>query len=164
MLLPFAMSTRVDMLLRTLERGNLQRSMSDETHDISFADDLTLSLSEAWVARCYELVRTARESIKERGAEIPEKLAHLFYQLELVRMPIDKGEINKAIHHKGEPIVLTLGDGSDPKEYKKGTFVLQRGMCGQTGATMWWPIDLKTQQTVEVCRRDLSDWLLGLFD
>jgi hypothetical protein len=163
-LLPFAMNTRVDMLLRTLEAENLQRPADDAAPDIEFADDLILSLSESWVSRCYELVRVARDGVKARNEEVPEKLAHLLYQLELVRMPIDKGEINKAIYHKGEPIMLGLADGSDPKEYRKGSFVLQRGMCGQTGAAMWWPVDLKAQKTVEVCRRDLSDWLLGLFD
>ncbi|MFD1942739.1 hypothetical protein [Paradevosia shaoguanensis] len=163
-LLSFAMNTRVDMLLRTLEAENLERSTSDMEPDVDLAGDLFLSLSESWVTRCYELVRVARERITARGDATPERLAHLLYQLELVRMPIDKGEIAKAIYHKGEPLVLTREDGSEPQPYTKGSFIVQRGLCGQSGAAMWWPIDLRTQQTVEVCRRDLSDWLVGLFD
>lgn len=163
-LLPFAMNARVDMLLRTLEAENLQRGQYVGDPDVEFAGDLILSLSESWVSRCYEIVRAARDWMKERKEVFPDRLAQLLYQLALVRMPIDKGEIADAHRHKGEPLVLTLADGSNPMPYSAGAFMMQRGMCWQSGAAMWWPIDLVTQQTVEVCRRNLSDSLLTLFD
>jgi hypothetical protein len=36
--------------------------------------------------------------------------------------------------------------------------------CGETGAALWWPVDITKGETVAICRRNLSDEMLALFD
>lgn len=162
-LIPFAGTTRLDMLLRQIESEQLAAGIETQT-GAGFVFDLAVTLSEAWVLRAYEMVRGALEVVKKRGAEAPAKLLALHDRLALVRMPIAKLEIRSANKHKGE-IVLVREGGEDPRAYiDNGSYIVPRGICGQSGAVMWWPVDLKSGQSIEICRRDLSDEFLALFD
>lgn len=158
----FASNSRFDLLLRQIEveqHAALSQPLSGE----GWIDDFAIALAESWVLRSYEMVRVACAHLKSRR-ETNDRLQRLHERLALVRMPVAKAEIRGA-NRSPEPIVLVLRDGSDPRNYEAdGSYIIPRGLCGATGAVMWWPIDIKSGVAIEVCRRDLSDEFLALFD
>ncbi|MBY3257093.1 hypothetical protein HFO09_23345 [Rhizobium laguerreae] len=158
-------TNRIDLLLRQLEREQLEGMQNGSSDAAANSVDVVVALAETWVLRTYEVIRAAAEQATRRG-ETNEKLATLKYRLGLVRMPIAKAEI-KDVRAK-EPVldVFGLAGGErDPRPYKNdGSYIIPRGICGTTGSVMWWPIDIKQMTTVEIRRRELSDEFLSLFD
>lgn len=168
-----ASNGRFDMMLRQLEAEALEDIQNPPARENDFTFDFMLALSESWVLRSYEVIRSACEQAQNTGEAIPDKFKVLKDRLALVRIPIAKAEIGGAdryrkINKKLPDLALfPVGDGPDngAKDYAHdGSYVIPRGICIETGAIVWYPIDLKSQQTVDVCRRDLSDEFLALFD
>lgn len=156
-----ASDSRLDMLLRVMELERLERLEAAETRDVDFADDIFISLSECWVLRTYEVIRATWE---RQGRPKEGKIYALVKRLGLVRMPVAKGEIQQA-KKAPSPMLLVNVDGSEIKPYAAdGSYVTPRGICRTTGAALWIVADIKSGGSVEVCRRDLSDEFLGLFD
>lgn len=164
-MVPLASSNRIDLLLRQLEREQLEGMQNGPSNDAAFSVDIVIDLAETWVLRTYEVIRAAAEQTTRRG-ETDEKLAALKYRLGLVRIPIAKAEI-KDVRAK-EPVLEVFGLAAgerDPRPYKNdGSYIIPRGICGTTGSVMWWPADIKQMTTVEIRRRELSDEFLSLFD
>ncbi|NIJ16556.1 hypothetical protein [Sphingobium vermicomposti] len=156
-----ASDSRLDMLLRVMELERLERLKAAEAGEVDFADDIFMSLSECWVLRAYEVIRATWE---RHGRPKEGKIYTLVERLGLVRMPIAKGEIQQAKKAPG-PILLVNIDGSEIKPYAAdGSYVMPRGICGATGAALWIVANIKSGGSVEICRRDLSNEFLGLFD
>lgn len=156
-----ASDSRLDMLLRVLESESLEQVKSGQPAEAIFSGDILVSLSECWVLRTYEVIRATWE---RQGRPKEGKVYDLVYRLGLARMPIAKGEIQQS-KKAAEPIILAHLDGTDPKPYADdGSYVVPRAICGATGAAMWIVVDTKSGKSVEVCRRDLSDEFLALFD
>ncbi|MBP2563687.1 hypothetical protein J2766_000246 [Agrobacterium tumefaciens] len=160
---------KLDMMLRQLESEHLEElALPEESEDASFITDQISVFSDSWLLAAYEVIRAARA----QGATDP-KIVSLYEQLTLARIPVAKAEISGADRYKNKHKVLPnlmlypVGDGPDnsPKAYAHdGSYIVPKGVCAETGAIVWYPIDLASQQTVAVCRRDLSDSFLGLFD
>lgn len=157
---------RLDMLLRLLENERLERMKGDPAKEPDLSLDVQFALSESWLLSAYEVARAAKEQLKCRGEEMP-KLRALENRLALVRMPIAKGEIqgmNKKANRENPPMLVRAGDDTPEPYQADGSFIMPYGLCGETGAALWCPVDMTTRETVAICRRDLSDEMLALFD
>ncbi|CAN7187895.1 hypothetical protein LJR098_000428 [Rhizobium sp. LjRoot98] len=157
--------SKLDLMLRQLEQEHLEEIIGPEKQ-FSFATDLICTLSDSWLLASYEPIRAACEQTRTRK-EPYERLDSFHRRLALVRIPIAKAEIKDAQRLKPTLMLYPIGDGDDNsgKLYAHdGSYIVPKGVCAETGATVWYPIDLKTQKTVAICRRDLSDEFLGLFD
>ena len=157
----------LDMLLRLLETE--RREMLKDQHQTQFdmSLDLQLAWSESWIFSAYEVLRSAKQRLIDKSASEASRLLTIEHRLALVRIPLAKGEIKdmdkKA--NKANPPMLQVENGDIPEPYKNdGSYILPRGICPSTGAVMWLPADMKTRKTVPICRRDLSDEILSLFD
>jgi hypothetical protein len=161
-----ASDSRTDLLLRQLEKESLQ-SIGQQEQDHSFATDFLLSLSALWVISSYEICRSCYQAARTKEIPAP-KLKALREQLSLVRTPLVKYEIDKT--NRKKPVLLLqpqYSEGADnsPRAYETdGTYIMPMELCRTTGAVIWYPIDMKAKQSVPVCRRDLSDAFLALFD
>lgn len=159
-------TSKLDIMLRQLESEHWEAIRAAQGESAGFATDLIGVLADSWVQSGYEPIRAACEQARNRKEE-HVKLAALHYRLALVRVPIAKAEIKDAKRLKPQLMLHPIGDGPDnsPKPYvADGTYIMPKGVCGETGATVWYPVDLKSNQTVAICRRDLSDEFLALFD
>jgi len=155
--------SRLDLLLRVMEAEVLEKVQSGGSQEVDLSFDILFSLSECWVLRVYEGVRAAWERMG-RPAEGHDKMRALYHRLGLARMPIAKGEIQQARKAK-EPIILAHMDGSNAAPYEaNGSYIVPRLICPEIGAAMWVVVDVTTSGAVTICRRDLSDEFLSLFD
>lgn len=157
---------RLDMLLRLLEDERLERMDGDPPKEPDLSLDLQMALSENWLLSAYEVVRAAKGQLKSRSEEMP-KLLTLEKRLALVRMPIAKGEIqgiDQKTNKNNPPLLIKAGDDAPEPYQADGSFIMPCGLCEQTGAALWYPVDMATRETLAICRRDLSDELLDLFD
>lgn len=159
---------KLDIMLRQLEHEHLEWLAAPQRNETALITDQISVLSDSWLLAAYEVVRAA----KAQGCSEP-RLVELYEQLTLARIPVAKAEISGADRyrnkHKQLPqlMLYPVGDGPDnsPKAYAHdGSYVVPKGVCAATGATVWFPIDLTSQQTVDICRRDLSDSFLALYD
>jgi hypothetical protein len=164
-----AADARIDLLLRQLE-SELTTRMREGTEEApeSFCFDMQVALSEHWLMSCYEIIRSCCQFARNREMSVP-KLKALRDQLSLVRTPLAKYEIDKTRQKKPKielvPVPVSEGADNSPRLYDTdGSYILPKGVCQETGAIVWYPIDIKKQETVVVCRRDLSDAMLALFD
>ncbi|MCH8685875.1 hypothetical protein [Pedomonas mirosovicensis] len=157
---------RLDMLLRLLEGERLKRMEGGPPKEPDFSLDVQSALSESWLLSAYEVVRAAKEQLKRRGEERPNLLV-LEHRLAIVRMPIAKGEIqgmNQKANRENPPMLVKAGDDTPEAYQDDGSYILPRGLCGEVGAVVWYPVDMMTRETIAICRRDLSDEMLALFD
>ena len=157
-LLPFSQAVYVDLLLRVLDKERLDRLGKNDTSK-ALVDGFSMSLSESWISRVYEVLRVARASSKEA---FPPALQEVFDQVELVRMAVEKGEVAKG-HKKNAPkFELSREDSPESRPYlNDGSYIVPRKICGATGSLMWVCIDLNRHLQVEICRQELSDRLLA---
>ncbi len=159
-------NNRLDLMLRLVESERLERLKSNSLNEIDWSLDLQISLSECWVLRAYEILRACKQQLKDYGPINP-KLLSLQHRLAVVRVPIAKGEIESMDRkaNKGyAPMLGRMGETVATPYELDGSYVMPRAICPETGAAMWYPVDMKARQTVAICRRDLSDELLSLFD
>ncbi|KSV85205.1 hypothetical protein D9M68_316630 [compost metagenome] len=163
--LSISTASKLDLILRQLESEHWDDINTSQGDRLSFATDLISALSDSWILASYEPIRAACEQLRDRD-EQNSKLSDLHYRLALVRMPIAKAEIKDAKRQKPEMLLHPVGEGDpSPKSYAAdGSYIVPKAVCGATGATVWYPIDLKVRQTVAICRRDLSDEFLALFE
>lgn len=168
-----ASNGRFDIILRQLEAEVLEDIRNPPTEEADFSFDFMLALSESWMLRSYEVIRSACEQAQSKETAILDRFKAVRDRFALVRIPVAKAEIGGADRYKRahkklpELELVAVGGGPDSrvKAYAHdGSYVVPRGICRETGAIVWYPIDLKTQTTVAVCRRDLSDEFLALFD
>lgn len=156
---------RLDMLLRMLENERFERIKAGPTGDVDWSLDIQFALSENWLLSAYEVARAAKEQLKRRGREMPTLLA-LENRLALIRMPIAKGEIqgmNQKAYKDNPPMLVKLGDTTPEPYQADGSFIMPHGLCEETGAVLWCPVDMKVGRTIAICRRELSNEMLALF-
>jgi hypothetical protein len=154
----------MDLLLRVLEQEALERTSASSSNEFDISDDIMITMAQAWVLQSYEVIRAANSQSWRRG-ETFEKLKTLKHRLGLVRIAIAKAEIQDQKASSPEVILDVVDGDRDPKPYMNdGSYIVPRGVCGVTGAVVWWPVDITRMTTVEISRRDLSDELLSLFD
>ncbi len=160
--------SKLDIMLRQLESEHLQWLKAPQHDGFTMITDQIGILSDSWLLSAYEVVR----AVRAQGTTDP-RLIKLYEQLTLARIPVAKAEISGADRyrnkHKQLPdlMLYPVGDGPDnsPKAYSHdGSYIVPKGICGETGAMVWFPVDLASRQTVDICRRDLSDSFLKLFD
>ena len=157
---------RLDLLLRMLERERLERMRSASSKDPIWSLDLQVALSENWLLSAYEVARAAKKPFKDSGNDASRLLA-LEHRLSLIRMPIAKGVIQGMDRkpHKNDPPMLVKVGGDTPEPYQDdGSYMAPRSLCVETGAILWYPVDITTRKTDAICRRNLSDEMLALFD
>lgn len=158
---------RLDLMLRLLERERLKRMQNTPSSEPVWSLDLQISLSENWLLSAYEVARAAKVYFGSRSGENCSELLKLEHRLALVRMPVAKGEIqgmNKRVNKDNPPVLMRVG-GDTPEPYQNnGSYRAPYGLCPETGAVVWYPVDMTTRKTVDICRRDLSDEMLALFD
>lgn len=157
---------RLDMLLRVLEGERLEILKAEPSSKPEWSLDLQSALSENWVFSAYEVARAAKRPFQASGEDASRLLA-LEHRLALVRMPLAKGVIQGMDRkpHKGNPPMLLKAGDDTPELYQDdGSYMVPHGLCGETGAALWWPVDITKGETVAICRRDLSDEMLALFD
>lgn len=157
---------RHDLMLRLLESERIEAMKSEPSSEPEWSLDLQFSLSENWLLSAYEVVRAAKEQLKRCGNDMPKLLA-LEHRLAIVRMPVAKGEIqgmNLKANRDNPPVLVKAGETEGEPYQSDGSYMMPRGLCVATGAALWLPVDIALGQTVEICRHDLSDEMLALFD
>lgn len=165
-LYPMQQNSRLDLLLRQLERERLDSLQAPPMNEVDWTLDMQSLLSNAWVLGAYEKIRVLKKRMNDRG-EANARVTALAHRFAIVRMPMAKGEIEGMDRklHKGNPPVLTiLGETQAHRYSDDGGYIMPSGFCGETGAVLWWPVDMTAGKTVATCRRDLSDEFLALFD
>ena len=156
-----ASDSRLDLLLLAMERDCLEHLKNPKPHEFILSHDIFMSLSECWVLRTYEVIRAAWE---RSGKPIEGKLSQFKHRLGLVRVPIAKGEIQHPKNFKETILLGKMGEPESAPYAPNGSYIIPRTVCLETGAVMWVTIDVKSHQSVEICRRDLSNEFLALFD
>lgn len=160
-------NARLDIVVRLFES---ERDRGEKNFpDWNF--QLQNMFSEYWVTKAYEVVRSANQQLDVKK-QPDKKIKSLLHKLGLVRMPLDKAEIQGTGNasrnaSRNGSLILALPDGSEPKQYEaNGSYFLPRGICPQTGSIVWKPADVSTTpySTAFIRRIDLSDELLTIFD
>lgn len=162
----FQRNGRLDLMLRLLESERLDRMRIGLIEEPIHSLDLQVALSENWIMSAYEVARAAKKPFKTSG-ENSDRLFALEYRLALVRMPIAKGVIKGMDFSKNAthpPLMIRLGDDVSELYQNDGTYIMPMNLCEETGAIVWLPVDMKTRKMVAICRRDLSNELLAIFD
>lgn len=157
---------RLDLMLRLLEAERLEQINDDPSKEPTWSLDLQCALSENWILSAYEVARAAKEPIRASGNDA-SRLFALEHRLALVRMPVAKGVIQgmNMRRHKDDPPMLVKAGDDTPRRYEDdGSYIAPCGLCAETGAVLWYPVDMAKRETVTICRRDLSDEMLALFD
>lgn len=157
---------RLDMMLRLFEKDRLEAMNRGATDEVDISLDVQFAFSESWLLFAYEVARSAKEQLKRRDEELP-RLLTLEHRLAVVRMPVAKGQIqgmNLRANRDNPPLLTRAGD-VEPEPYEPdGSYIMSYRLCEETGAVLWCPVDMTTRQNVAICRRDLSDEMLALFD
>jgi len=157
---------QLDLLLRLLESERLDRMKDGRPEGIDLSLDLQFALSENWLLSAYEVARAAKKPFEASGEDASPLLA-LERRLALVRMPVAKGVIqgmDRKPHKDNPPMMIREGE-STPEQYRDdGSYMAPCRLCADTGAVLWLPADMATGGTAAICRRDLSDEMLALFD
>ena len=157
---------RLDMMLRLLENERLEMMTVKPSNEPEWSLDLQFALSENWLLSAYEVARAAKKPLKA-SREDASRLLALEHRLALVRMPLAKGVIqgmNRKPHKDNPPLLLKAGDATPELYSDDGSYIMPYGLCGETGAALWFPVDIIKGETIAICRRDLSDEMLSLFD
>lgn len=157
---------RLDMLLRVLEVERLEMMKTEPSSGPGWSLDLQFALSENWLFSAYEVARAAKKPLQASGEDASRLLA-FEHRLALVRMPLAKGVIQGMDRkpHRGRPPMLVKAGDDTPEHYQDdGSYMTPHALCEETGAALWLPVDIAKGQTVAICRRDLSDEMLALFD
>ncbi len=151
----------LDLVLRQLDA----EAHKCPTDGIDFCSGIRHSFSNAWILSAYEMVRAADEQLRNLRSE-NKKVVALKKRLELVRMPLAKGEIKGDRGKNGnlKDLVLAHADGSNQRTYvNDGSYFLPIVFCSETGSIGWQPVDAERKENVYIRRIDLSNELLALF-
>lgn len=157
---------RLDMMLRLLEGERLEMIRGEPSNEPEWSLDLQFALSENWILSAYEVARAAKKPFKASG-EDASRLLKLEHRLAVIRMPIAQGVIqgmDKKPHKHSPPKLVKVGDDTPERYSDGGSHIMPQGLCAETGAALWYPVNMIEGQTVAICRRDLSDEMLSLFD
>jgi hypothetical protein len=157
---------RLDIMLRRIEDERLDMMRAEPSNEPEWSLDLQCALSENWLISAYEIARAAKKPFKASGKDA-SRLLQLEHRLAVVRMPIAKGVIqgmDRKAHKDSPPVLVKLGDDTPELYQDDGSYIMPQGLCSETGAVLWYPVDMTVRQTVAICRRDLSDEMLPLFD
>ncbi len=170
---------RLDMVLRCLEDDFSPNMLGD--NDLSvILPSIQLHFSEIWMGSTYEIFRLLQD--KKRRDEVIKCYPHIgvnstdfsaiFHDLAIVRIPIEKHEIEKD-NLLQEAIKLETQEADDaPKRYStydnqdplKGIIIPRR--TSNRGSIMWCPIEVVKNQPPRskwIERRDISDRVLALW-
>ncbi|BBI20369.1 hypothetical protein EKJ_12160 [Qipengyuania flava] len=157
---------RLDMLLRVLEDERLERLKAGQSANLDLSLDLQLALSENWLFSSYEVARAAKKPFQANSNDA-SRLISLERRLALVRMPLAKGVIqgmDRNPHKQNPPMLASAGDNGPELYRDDGSYMMSHGICAGTGSALWSPVDITKGETIAICRRDLSDEMLALFD
>jgi hypothetical protein len=157
---------RLDMMLRLLEGERLEIMKSAASHEPDWSLDLQFSLSQSWLFSAYEVARAAKKPFTASHQDA-SRLFALEHRLALIRMPLAKGVIqgmDRKSHKNNLPVLMRVGDETPEIYADNGSYIMPQGLCGETGAALWCPVDISAGETIAICRRDLSDEMLALFD
>jgi hypothetical protein len=147
----------------------MEDELLSDTRDTKAPDpaySYQLMISELWVGHVYEIFRLLKIRDLVSQSDEFQSLAHL---LELLRMTIDKHEIAKDKKLEA-PVQMKRcpprNDDSDFYEYSKRD--LQRGHIMPTrtshrGSVMWQVLDIVSDETFWIERRQLSERIIALF-
>lgn len=157
---------RLDMLLRVLEDERLEALRQGPNSEPDLSLDFQSALSENWLLSAYEVARAAKKPFKHSGKDTV-RLLSLEHRLALVRMPLAKGVMqgmDRKANRNNPPLLLREGD-DEPELYQdNGSYIMPHGICEETGSALWCPVDISKGETIAICRRDLSEEMLALFD
>jgi hypothetical protein len=165
----------LDLLIRYLE-DDLRQRVSASSPKVDFAYHYQKMFSELWVASCYEIARAIRQ--REKGANYKgaqtsdhtssEIFVSLLFDLERLRMPLEKYEIAKdnslkqpmlfrRIPEIGDETDFAVYDSQDPNRIH----IMPSGISAN-GSVMWLAFDHATNREYWIERRELSDRFLKL--
>jgi hypothetical protein len=156
----FKLPVAVISIPRGGELDLLLRCMEDEfepNRSVDFAFYYQLTLSEAWVVGCYEVLRAFRQrdyeadeaGLKTSGVSELKAFKSVFVDFELLRMPMAKYEIAKDKKMPKPLRMRTYGEIGEPAEYVYDPddparhHIMPTGV-GQRGSVMWQVLDPKT--------------------
>lgn len=168
----------LDLLLRCMEdehETNFAAAQADTTGS-NMAIHYQLLLSETWLTGCYEILRAFRQRDREAvkahsrtsGVSKMRSFKSIFYQLELLRMPIAKFEVAKDEQLRAPLLMQRMpfnGDETDHAAYDQRDparhHIMPVGISPR-GSARWLAIDHLKSRQMWIERRDLADRLLSL--
>ncbi|WP_347359095.1 hypothetical protein [Bdellovibrio sp.] len=157
---------KVDVLLRSLEEESTKRPQgSDQVNLLTF--DIQSILSDYWIGGIYEIFRLLRA---RRLADETPLFAEVFYDLELLRMPIEKLEIAKDSKLKIPPLFLPRNPQTedqpvayDPKDNLRA-HIMPKFYNQNTGSISWIAFDATDLTEKSISRQSISDRILQLWN
>lgn len=163
-------SLLVSSVQRAGELDILLRCMEDEISAVNQNADLSFHyqvlLSELWVGHVYEILRLLKERKLTPNDEDFHGLAHHF---RLLRIPLDKHEIPG---DRGLKAPLRMQryppkeDPGDVYEYSRDdptrSHIMPSGVSHR-GSLMWQVIDLATNESFWIERRNLAERVMTMF-
>jgi hypothetical protein len=153
----------LDVVLAELESS--MTSLSDAETPF-LIDDFCLVLAKSWVSLSYEVLRTFKqrlESSSDLGSRWTEGLQSAFSSLERVRIAELKHEIAKDKKLKSRIEMFVPGDEkATTREYIHEHTVLKTPLLWRPvdGSFVWHIFNVKTGQSEDLARRDMSEHLL----
>lgn len=148
----------IDIILRELETELLGiiNSAGDETPALSV--DILMALSDSWLLTSYEILRAMCQKTGDDKSG-RAKFVDFHDRLELIRLPIAVGTIRGTDPGREEQHVYPLDEAA-----VRDNSIIHKEVCGETGAVIWFPIDRGARNTIPICRRDLSNEFLALYE
>lgn len=155
----------LDLVIRAMEDLFAQNQKS-QTESEPFLEHYLMLLSQTWVASTYEIIRLLHDRDKSFGGDFQQ----LYEMLTLIRVPLEKHEI--ASERKlAEPLPMVkhppMNNETDvylySREDAKRSVILPMSVS-ERGSPMWCAPNIKSQTSIWIERRDLSERLLAIWD
>lgn len=156
----------LDLVLRCMEDEQALLALN-ATNDNQFGFHYQKMLSELWVGSVYETLRLLVERKLAPSSDEFKRLAHEF---RLLRIPLEKHEL-AGDDQLTDPLAMqrlpAKGDDRDYYTYPKGrdptrAHITPSGIS-ERGSLMWQVIDLRTNTSIWLERRELADRFLSLW-
>ena len=154
----------LDVLLRCMED---ELGVGDSGQEGDFSFHYQAMLSESWVGQMYEILRLLKNRRLMPDNKEFDTLAH---HLRLLRIPIDKHEIPGDKRLKA-PLMMKRYPPKDVTDdiyqYSKDDPTRSHIMPGgvsKRGSVMWHVLDVTSNESFWIERRDLSERILTIFD
>jgi hypothetical protein len=156
----------MDLVLRCMEDETAERHKS-KSDDALFVGNYLHVFSANWIGGMYEILRVLK-SVKSQNDDV---FMQLFYDFELLRIPLEKhqiakdGDLTAPLRLQRQP---SRGDNSDEyvysKENPKRSHIMPSGIT-ERGSITWLAIDVRNNGSSRwIERRWLSDRTIGLWE
>ena len=154
-----------DIILRQLERELLEIINDAGTETPALSVDMLMALSDSWLFTSYDVIRSIAPWANA-GTNTCRNIIALHDRLDLIRLPIATAEVrstNRAVEqiHTFPQDSGTMSASIDPD---RPSTVIEKQVCAETGTIIWFPIDRTANKPLPICRLDLSNEFLSLFD